>query len=81
MIIGCFALVEPFAPMKRQFEAIKEMGIDYADLTDNHNGGMLDRRRVKGKNAIKIRVGEKKAKGDLQGPPSRTSLVWHRVGC
>lgn len=41
MIIGCFALVEPFAPMKRQFEAIKEMGIDYADLTDNHNGGML----------------------------------------
>ena len=41
MIIGCFALVEPFAPMERQFQAIREMGIDYADLTDNHNGGML----------------------------------------
>jgi inosose dehydratase len=41
MKIGCFALVEPFAPMSRQFEAIREMGIQYADLTDNHNGGML----------------------------------------
>ncbi len=41
MIIGCFALVEPFSPVKRQFEAIREMGIEYADLTDNHNGGML----------------------------------------
>ncbi len=41
MIIGCFALVEPFAPMTRQFQAISEMGIKYADLTDNHNGGML----------------------------------------
>ena len=41
MKIGCFALVEPFAPMPRQFQAIREMGIEYADLTDNHNGGML----------------------------------------
>jgi len=41
MIIGCFALIEPFSPMKRQFEAIRELGIEYADLTDNHNGGML----------------------------------------
>ena len=41
MIIGCFALVEPFRPMKRQFEAIAEMGIKYADVTDNHEGGML----------------------------------------
>jgi len=41
MIIGCFALVEPFALMERQFQAIKEMGIDYADITDSHNGGML----------------------------------------
>ena len=41
MKIGCFALVEPFTPMRRQFEAIREMGIQYADLTDNHNGGML----------------------------------------
>lgn len=41
MIIGCFALVEPFASMRRQFEAIREMGIDYADLTDNHDGATL----------------------------------------
>lgn len=41
MKIGCFALVEPFSPMERQFAAISEMGIKYADLTDNHNGGML----------------------------------------
>ena len=41
MRIGCFALVEPFSPMKRQFQAIAEMGIRYADLTDNHDGGML----------------------------------------
>lgn len=41
MIVGCFALVEPFSDMKRQFEAIREMGIEYADLTDNHDGGML----------------------------------------
>jgi inosose dehydratase len=41
MKIGCFALVEPFTPMQRQFAAIREMGIEYADLTDNHNGGML----------------------------------------
>jgi len=41
MKIGCFALVEPFSGMARQFEAIREMGIQYADITDNHNGGML----------------------------------------
>jgi len=41
MIIGCFALIEPFSPMKKQFEAIRKMGIEYADITDNHNGGML----------------------------------------
>ena len=41
MIVGCFALVEPFSGMSRQFQAIREMGIEYADLTDNHNGGML----------------------------------------
>lgn len=41
MRIGCFALVEPFCPMSRQFHAIAEMGIQYADLTDNHEGGML----------------------------------------
>jgi len=41
MKIGCFALVEPFAPMARQFQAIREMGIRCADITDNHQGGML----------------------------------------
>ncbi len=41
MIIGCFALVEPFASMQRQFHAIREMGIEYADLTDNHDGASL----------------------------------------
>lgn len=41
MKIGCFALVEPFRSLERQFHAIKEMGISCADLTDNHQGGML----------------------------------------
>lgn len=41
MKIGCFALVEPFAGMARQFEAIREMGLSYADLTDNHDGATL----------------------------------------
>jgi inosose dehydratase len=41
MIVGCFALVEPFSSMQRQFQALRELGVCYADLTDNHNGGML----------------------------------------
>ena len=41
MRIGCFALVEPFALMDRQFQAIREMGIHDADITDNHDGGSL----------------------------------------
>jgi inosose dehydratase len=41
MIIGCFALIQPFSPMRRQFEVIQQMGFDYADLTDNHNGATL----------------------------------------
>jgi inosose dehydratase len=41
MIIGCFALVQPFSPMRRQFELIRQMGFQYADLTDNHNGATL----------------------------------------
>jgi inosose dehydratase len=41
MKIGCFALVEPFAPMERQFELIRGLGIDYVDLTDNHDGASL----------------------------------------
>ena len=41
MKIGCFGLVNPFQSMAEQFKAIKAMGIDYADLTDYHCGGML----------------------------------------
>ena len=41
MKIGCFALMEPFTPMRRQFEVIRSLGIDYADLTDSHDGATL----------------------------------------
>ena len=41
MKIGCFALVEPFTDLRRQFELIAEMGFGYADLTDTHDGGGL----------------------------------------
>jgi len=41
LIVGCFALIEPFSSIDKQFRLIREMGIEYADLTDNHNGGML----------------------------------------
>lgn len=41
MNIGCFALIQPFSSLSKQFQLIREMGIEYADLTDNHNGGML----------------------------------------
>lgn len=41
MKIGCFACVKPFAPMAHQLKAIKEMGFDFADVTDNHDGASL----------------------------------------
>ncbi|MGA1530919.1 MAG: sugar phosphate isomerase/epimerase family protein [Kiritimatiellia bacterium] len=41
MIIGCFALMEPFTPIRRLFEVIRSLGFDYADLTDNHDGATL----------------------------------------
>jgi inosose dehydratase len=41
MIIGCFALVQPFSGLERQFELIRGMGFDHADLTDNHDGATL----------------------------------------
>jgi hypothetical protein len=41
MIIGCFALVEPFSTLDRQFALIRELGIRHADLTDNHDGAGL----------------------------------------
>lgn len=39
--IGCFALITPFSPLKAQFEAIRSLGFDYADLTDSHDGAIL----------------------------------------
>ncbi|MBN2451735.1 MAG: sugar phosphate isomerase/epimerase [Lentisphaeria bacterium] len=41
MIMGCFALVEPFTPLERQFAALSELGIAYADITDSHDGASL----------------------------------------
>jgi inosose dehydratase len=41
MIIGCFALVEPFSLLDHQFEVIRQLGFKYADLTDNHDGASL----------------------------------------
>jgi inosose dehydratase len=41
MKIGCFALVEPFTDLRRQVELIAEMGFQYADLTDTHDGADL----------------------------------------
>jgi inosose dehydratase len=41
MKIGCFACVEPFAPLAVQFKAIRAMGFKYADVTDNHDGAAL----------------------------------------
>lgn len=41
MKIGCFALMEPFTPMRRQFAAIHDLGLRYADITDNHSGATL----------------------------------------
>lgn len=39
--IGCFALINPFSPLSEQFRAIRELGFDYADLTDSHDGAIL----------------------------------------
>jgi inosose dehydratase len=33
--------MEPFSNMERQFQRIREMGFDEADLTDNHDGATL----------------------------------------
>jgi inosose dehydratase len=41
MNIGCFALVDPFSLMDHQLQRIRDLGFAYADVTDNHNGGML----------------------------------------
>jgi len=39
--LGCFALVTPFSNLDAQFQAIRELGFDYADLTDSHDGALL----------------------------------------
>jgi inosose dehydratase len=39
--IGCFALINPFSTLDVQFQAIREMGFDYVDLTDSHDGAIL----------------------------------------
>lgn len=41
--IGCFALVDPFSLLDHQLERIAGMGFEYADVTDNHPGGLLGR--------------------------------------
>lgn len=41
MKIGSFALVHPFAGMAQQFSAIRDMGLQFADVTDNHDGATL----------------------------------------
>jgi len=43
MKIGCFALVDPFQVLDHQLERIAGMGFRYADVTDNHPGGLLGR--------------------------------------
>jgi len=43
MKVGCFALVDPFQLMDHQLERIAHLGFQYADITDNHGGGLLGR--------------------------------------
>lgn len=41
MKIGCFALIDPFSPIEHQLSRIKDLGFDYADITENNDGGTL----------------------------------------
>lgn len=41
MKVGCFALVDPFSVVDHQLERIAGLGFKYADVTDNHSGGLL----------------------------------------
>ena len=43
MKVGCFALVDPFATLDHQLARIADLGFKYADVTDNHPGGLLGR--------------------------------------
>ena len=41
MKVGCFALVDPFSTLDHQLARIAGLGFKYADVTDNHPGGLL----------------------------------------
>jgi inosose dehydratase len=41
MKVGCFALVDPFAVVDHQLARVAGLGFKYADVTDNHSGGLL----------------------------------------
>ena len=41
MNIGVFLLIEPFASVEKQLQRAKEMGFDYADITDTNAGGSM----------------------------------------
>ena len=43
MKVGCFALVDPFSLLDHQLERVAGLGFKYADVTDNHPGGLLGR--------------------------------------
>lgn len=43
MKVGCFALVDPFQVLDHQLARIAGMGFKYADVTDNHPGGLVGR--------------------------------------
>lgn len=43
MKVGCFALVDPFSTLDHQLSRIAGLGFKYADVTDNHPGGLLGR--------------------------------------
>ena len=43
MKVGCFALIDPFAPLDHQLQRIAGMGFKYADVTDSHPGSSLGR--------------------------------------
>lgn len=43
MKVGCFAIVDPFQLIEHQLGRIRDMGFRYADVTDNHSGGLLGR--------------------------------------
>ena len=42
------ALINPFSTLDQQLDQIKELGIKYADLTDNTDGACLRFRNVRG---------------------------------